>query len=73
MADDPDRTISCPHCGGAAGYAGMVGMPANTIYQCNGCGRATWVPRRSVPTGLTEESSQQQQQPRQPRAGDEGG
>lgn len=73
MADDPGRTISCPHCGGAAGYAGMVGMPANTIYQCNGCGRATWVPRGAAGGGAAEASAQQQQQPQPAEPDDEEG
>ena len=63
MADDPGRTITCPRCGGAAPYAGMVGMPANTIYQCNNCGRAIWVPRRPGRRGATQGAPQQQQQP----------
>lgn len=70
MADAPDRTISCPRCGGAAVYAAMVGMPANAIYQCDGCGRTTWVPRRPVAGGAAEASMQQQQQP-QPAAPDD--
>jgi len=38
-------------------------MPANTIYQCNNCGRAIWVPRRPGRRGATQGAPQQQQQP----------
>lgn len=64
MPADLERSISCPRCGAAAVYAGMVGMPASSIYQCNSCGRATWVPVERPPAGhAAGDSMQQQQQP----------
>lgn len=71
MTADLERSISCPRCGAAAAYAGMVGMPANSIYQCNSCGRATWVPLVRRPADAVGESVQQQQQPQAPDANGE--
>lgn len=68
MTADLERSISCPRCGAAAVYAGMVGMPANSIYQCNSCGRATWVPLARPPADAVGEPMQQQQQPQVPDA-----
>jgi len=70
MTADLERSISCPRCGAAAVYAGMVGMPANSIYQCNGCGRATWVPAGQPPAQAGGEPMQQQQQEQGPREPD---
>lgn len=70
MADHFERTVSCSHCGAAASYAGMVGMPVNAIYQCNGCGRSTWMPGRPASEAAAQAPAQQQQQP-QPSDPDE--
>lgn len=69
MTADLTKSISCPRCGAAAVYAGMIGMPANSIYQCNSCGRATWVPVERPAAGNTAGDSMQQQQ--QPSDGDD--
>jgi hypothetical protein len=62
MNADLERSISCPHCGASVVYAGMIGMPANAIYQCDGCDRATWVPVAPPPANSADPSTQERQQ-----------
>jgi DNA-directed RNA polymerase subunit RPC12/RpoP len=66
MSDEVARNIACPRCGADAFYAGMVGMPTKSIYQCNSCGRATWVPVARPPAQAGSDVVQQQQQPQPP-------
>jgi hypothetical protein len=37
-------------------------MPANAIYQCDGCDRATWVPVAPPPANSADPSTQERQQ-----------
>jgi hypothetical protein len=41
-------------------------MPTNLIYQCNSCGRATWVPAGQSPAETAGDVIQQQEKSHEP-------